>query len=75
MNIIHFCRKERGDDVNIKQHRKKERISQDELAQMISVDRSAIAKWETGKAMPRADKLPEIAKALKCSVDELLGTR
>jgi len=30
-----------------------------------------IAKWESGEAMPRADKLPEIAKALDCTIDDL----
>ena len=38
---------------------------------MLNVDRSTIAKWETGEAMPRADKLPEIAKILGCTIDDL----
>jgi transcriptional regulator with XRE-family HTH domain len=38
----------------------------------MGIDRSAIAKWETGAAMPRADKLTELAKILGCTVDELL---
>lgn len=32
-----------------------------------------IAKWETGKANPRADLLPKLAKALGCSVDDLFA--
>lgn len=43
-----------------------------ELARKIGVDRSTIAKWETGKSMPRAEMLPKLAECLGCTVDELL---
>ena len=43
-----------------------------ELARKIGVDRSTIAKWETGKSMPRAKMLPKLAECLGCTVDELL---
>lgn len=46
-------------------------ITQAVLAELLHVDRSAIAKWETGKAMPRADKMPMLAKILNCSIDDL----
>ena len=55
----------------LKERRRKLQISQKGLAQILNVDRSTVAKWETG-TMPRADKLPAIARALNCSVDELL---
>lgn len=47
-------------------------ITQAVLAELLQVDRSTVAKWETGKAMPRADKLLPLAQLLKCSVDDLL---
>lgn len=49
-------------------------MSQKELAKKINVDRSTIAKWESG-TYPRANKLESIAQALHCSVDDLLCTK
>jgi putative HTH-type transcriptional regulator len=48
-----------------------ENLTQIELAKMLNVDRSTVAKWETGGALPTADKLPKIAKALNCKIDDL----
>lgn len=58
--------------MKIKQFRKKNKMKQEEIAVKIGVDRSTIAKWETGAAKPRADKLPALAKILNCTVDQLL---
>ncbi len=50
------------------------KLTQEEVADKIGVDRSTVAKWETGTASPRADKLPLLARILNCTVDELLST-
>jgi transcriptional regulator with XRE-family HTH domain len=55
----------------LKELRIKNKLTQEQLAAVLKVDRSTIAKWETGEAMPRAAKLPELAKAFKCSIDEI----
>ncbi|MDL2280708.1 helix-turn-helix domain-containing protein [Selenomonadales bacterium OttesenSCG-928-I06] len=55
----------------IKILRKKQGFSQQFLAKKLSIDRSTIAKWETQKSMPRADKLPILAKIFNCTIDEL----
>ena len=47
-------------------------LLQEEVAAALFVDRSTVAKWETGKAKPRADKLPAIAELYKCSIGQLL---
>lgn len=47
-------------------------ITQEELANMLQIDRSTVAKWESSTSLPRSDLLPKIAKALNCTVDELL---
>lgn len=60
-------------NVKIKQLRKNKKLSQEQLANILSVERSTVAKWETGKALPRTDKLTEIAKALDCTVADLLA--
>ena len=57
--------------MNIKQLREKAGLNQQQVAEKLSIDRSAIAKWETGEAMPTADKLPQLATILNCTIDEL----
>lgn len=47
--------------------------SQEQLASQIGTDRSTVAKWETGAAMPSAAKLPLLASVLGCTIDELFG--
>lgn len=51
--------------------RKRAKLKQFELADLLKVERSTIAKWESGVAYPRASQLPELAKALDCTIDEL----
>lgn len=46
-------------------------MTQKELADKLNVDQTAVSQWERGEAMPRADKLPEIAKILGCTIDDL----
>ena len=46
-------------------------LSQKELAERLGTVQSAISAWESGEKMPRASQLPELAKALNCSIDEL----
>jgi len=56
----------------LKELREKNCLKQEELAGMLGVAQSTVSMWETGYAFPRADKLPALAKILKCTVDELL---
>jgi len=51
--------------------RKKAGMTQLTLSQKLNVDRSTVAKWESGEVMPTADKLPRIAKVLHCKIDDL----
>ena len=50
------------------------KLSQQALATLMKVDQTAISQWETGRTLPRADRLPELAKIFDCSVDELFST-
>ena len=47
-------------------------LTQDNLASLIGVARTTVTMWESGAAMPRADKLTELAKVLGCTIDELM---
>lgn len=51
--------------------RERAKLTQRELADVLGVERSTVAKWESGAAYPRASQLPALAAALHCSIDEL----
>ena len=48
-------------------------LSQQQLAQLLCVSRSAIAKWETDKGLPDVDNLRQLSRLLGMSVDNLLS--
>ena len=56
----------------IREARKQCMFSQEQLAEKMSVSRSAVAKWETDKGLPDIDNLRMIAKTLNVTVDYLL---
>lgn len=58
--------------MNIKNIREQAGLTQAEVAKALNVGQSAVAAWETGQALPRADKLIDIAKLLNCTIEELL---
>ena len=53
-------------------YRKKNGLSQEELAEKIGVSRQAVSKWETGDALPEITKLKALADTFKVTVDFLL---
>lgn len=55
----------------IEYRRKRIGISQIELANKIGVSQANVSQWESGSALPRSDKLPALAKALNCKIDDL----
>ncbi|HBF15112.1 MAG TPA: hypothetical protein DDW30_05425 [Clostridiales bacterium] len=56
----------------IQSKRTLKRVTQEDLAVYLSVDRSTIAKWETGMSVPRAGTLKKLAAYFGCTIDELL---
>lgn len=57
----------------IKEHRRKQGMTQTELAKQVGVAQTSIAQWETGRTHPRTTLLPKLAAALHCTVDALLS--
>jgi len=55
----------------IKTLRENVKLTQVELAIALSVKQASVSRWENGDSMPRADKLPELAKIFGCSIDDL----
>lgn len=53
--------------------RKKQGLSQEELANIIGVSRQAVQKWESGAARPDLDNLMTLAQYFGISLDELVG--
>ena len=53
--------------------RKKNGISQKEMAERLSVSTSAVSKWEHGKNLPDMMMLGSIAETIQVSCDELLN--
>ncbi len=55
----------------LKEIRKNEGLSQEQLAEKIGVSRQAITKWETGKGLPDVENMVIIAEIFKTTLDEL----
>ena len=52
--------------------RKKSGYTQAEVAEILGVTAASVSQWENGETKPRSSKLPEIAKLLGCTIDELM---
>ena len=55
----------------IRARRKARRLTLDELGARLGCSGVAVGMWERGETIPTADKLPEIAAALGCTIDDL----
>lgn len=54
-------------------YRKRQGLSQEELAAKIGVSRQAVSKWERAEASPDTDNLIELAKIYGVTLDELIS--
>ena len=53
--------------------RKNKGLTQEELAEILYVSRTAISKWESGRGMPSIESLKAISKFFAVTLDELLS--
>lgn len=60
------------DGTRLRSLRRAAKLSQRELADMIGADSPVIANYENGRALPRVDRLRELATALGVDPSELL---
>lgn len=58
--------------MSFKEQRKKAGLTQMEAAKALGVTDAAVNQWETGKTMPAAKRLADVAKLYNCTIDELL---
>ena len=61
--------------MRIKELREKVGFSQQELANRMGVLQSTVCNWENEVALPRSRQLPELARVLNCTINDLfVGT-
>ena len=53
--------------------RKQKGFTQEELAELLFVSRTAVSKWESGRGYPNIDSLKAISKLFSVTIDELLS--
>lgn len=58
----------------IRDIRKKQGLSQEQLAEKIGVSRQAITKWETGKGLPDMENMIIMSEIFKTTIDELISS-
>ena len=58
----------------IKEFRMSKNLSQQQLAEMLFVDRSSVARWENGKRIPDTIIVSRLAKCLEIDVNVLLNS-
>lgn len=57
---------------NIQYLRKQKRITQEELAECMSVSRQTISKWESDDVVPELNKLVDMCNFFSCKLDSLV---
>lgn len=57
---------------NFKNARKAANLTQQQVADILNMERSSIAKYENGTSTPNIKNLPEICEVLSVSVMDLL---
>ncbi|MBR7042312.1 MAG: helix-turn-helix domain-containing protein [Bacilli bacterium] len=65
---MNFCDK-------LQKIRKENNITQEQLADKLNVSRQAVSKWESGTAYPDTEKLIQISKLFKVSLDDLINDK
>lgn len=59
--------------LKIKEYRKKNKLTQDELAARIGVNRATISKYESGSITPPVDQIVKISQELNAPLIDVLG--
>ena len=73
--VVEYISTNGGVKVNdIRLFRERAGVTQEHVAKSFGIDKSTVSKWETGDAMPHANKLMKLASLYGCTVDDLLNT-
>lgn len=58
--------------VKISSYRKKNELTQEQLADLLNISPQAISKWENGHSLPDTTMLPILSQVFNCTIDELI---
>ena len=58
---------------NLRELRKRNNLTQEELAELLEVSRQSVSKWEQGIGYPEVEKLLLLSEKLHVSLDSLMG--
>lgn len=58
---------------NLKEHRLKNDLTQEDVAEYLNITPQSVSKWERGETYPDITLLPALANIFKTSIDLLLG--
>ncbi len=59
--------------MNIRKMRQKYHMTQQDLADCLLIDRTAVSRWESGNSMPDLLHMKHLAECFHISIDQLLG--
>jgi len=59
--------------LNLREIREQRGLTQEQLASMIGVNRSAISHYEADRNNPSLETTQKLARMLDCSIDDLIG--
>ena len=57
---------------NLQFLRKRDNITQEQLAEALEVSRQSVSKWESDTSYPEMDKLLQLADFFHCSLDDMV---
>lgn len=60
-------------NTNLKFIREKKGLSQNKLANIVGVNQTTIARWETQEIIPSIDNVEDVSKALNISLPDMLA--
>ena len=58
---------------NIREYRKEQSLTQEQLARLLNTTQDTISLWELGKSYPDIFNLIKLARLFNISIDELIG--
>lgn len=59
--------------IRLKEYRKKNGMSQQDIADRLDISGNTVSQWETGDRRPNIDMLIRLTEIFGCTADELLG--
>ena len=58
---------------SLAEKRIKQNLMQADIAEAVGVNRATVSKWETGEIVPHTKKIPKLAEAYNCTIEEVIA--